>query len=139
MTGAAYLSTMGALRSGVGLTITCAPSSLNEIYEQKISEGMTLLCEDKGRGYFSKDNYDVIMENIDWCDAFIIGPGLGEYDEALQLVNKLVKNVDKPMVIDADGLRVFYNNLKLFKEINPKIVITPHLGCLLYTSDAADE
>ena len=139
MTGAAYLSTMGALRSGAGLTITCAPSSLNEIYEQKISEGMTLLCDDEGRGYFSKDNYDVIMEHIDWCDAFIIGPGLGKYNEALQLVNKLVKNVDKPMVIDADGLRVFYNNSKLFKEINPNIVITPHLGELSRLVDIKSE
>ncbi|GIS56959.1 MAG: hypothetical protein CM1200mP1_08970 [Candidatus Neomarinimicrobiota bacterium] len=34
MTGAAYLSTMGALRSGVGLTMTCAPSSL-KIYTSK--------------------------------------------------------------------------------------------------------
>ena len=100
---------------------------------------MTLLCEDKGRGYFSKDNYDVIMEHIDWCDAFIIGPGLGKYDEALQLVNKLVKNVDKPMVIDADGLRVFYNNSKLFKEINPNIVITPHLGELSRLVDMKSE
>ena len=128
MTGAAYLSTMGALRSGVGLTITCAPSSLNEIYEQKISEGMTLLCEDKGTGYFSKDNYDVIMENIDWCDAFIIGPGLGKYDEALQLVNKLVKNVDKPMVIDADGLNALAQNLDTLKFLNTESVLTPHPG-----------
>ncbi len=87
MTGAAYLSTMGALRSGVGLTMTCAPSSLNNIYEQKITEGMTLVCEDGGKGYFSKNNYDLIMENVEWCDAFIIGPGLGVYDEVFQLVN----------------------------------------------------
>jgi len=58
MTGAAYLSTMAALRSGAGLTITCAPASLNAIYEEKITEGMTLLCEDQNRGHFSKDNYD---------------------------------------------------------------------------------
>ncbi len=139
MTGAAYLSTMGALRSGAGLTITCAPSSLNEIYEQKISEGMTLLCEDEGKGYFSKDNYDVIMEHIDWCDVLIIGPGLGVYDEVLQLVNKLVKNVNKPMVIDADGLRVFNNNSKLFKEINPNTIITPHLGELSRLVDMKPE
>ena len=139
MTGAAYLSTMGALRSGVGLTMTCAPSSLNNIYEQKITEGMTLVCEDGGKGYFSKNNYDLIMENVEWCDAFIIGPGLGVYDEVFQLVNKLVKNVEKPMVIDADGLRVFNNNLNLFKEINSNTVITPHLGELSRLVDMKSE
>ena len=128
MTGAAYLSTMAALRSGAGLTITCAPASLNAIYEEKITEGMTLLCEDQNRGHFSKDNYDVIMDHVEWCDVIVIGPGLGAYDDVIILIEKLVKNINKPMVIDADGLRLFYNNLTLFQEINPNIVITPHLG-----------
>ena len=44
---------LAALRSGAGLTVTCAPSSLNGIYENKITEGLTLPCEDSGKGFSS--------------------------------------------------------------------------------------
>ena len=129
MTGAAYLSTMAALRSGAGLTITCAPSSLNSIYENKITEGMTLICnDDNNKGFFSEENYEVIMDHVNWCDALVIGPGIGVEKSTALLVEKLVQNVEKPIVIDADGLRPFYANLELFKKIKSNFVITPHLG-----------
>ena len=44
------------------------------------------------------------------------------------LVEKLVQNVEKPIVIDADGLRPFHVNPELFKKIKSNFVITPHLG-----------
>ncbi|MGY8751697.1 MAG: NAD(P)H-hydrate dehydratase [Fidelibacterota bacterium] len=128
MTGAAYLSTMSALRSGAGITKTFAPSSLNSIYEQKITEGMTIPCDDLGNGYFIEDNYDIIMNHIDWCDVIIIGPGLGSNLKTSRLVSKLIKVINKPIVIDADGFQPFYENLELFKKIKSKFVITPHLG-----------
>jgi len=128
MTGAAYLATMAALRSGVGLTITCAPSSLNLVYEEKITEGMTISCEDKERGYFTEENYDEIMAWIDWCDVFSIGPGIGQNTGTARLVEKIVKTIDKPMVIDADGLVPFYNNFDLFNKIKNEFIITPHIG-----------
>jgi hydroxyethylthiazole kinase-like uncharacterized protein yjeF len=128
MTGAAYLSTMGALRSGAGLTITCAPKSLNAIYEGKITEGMTVACEDKGCGYLSENNFDEIMKWVEWCNVLAIGPGLGKAKETENLVEKLVQAVQKPMVIDADGLRPFYNKMDLFSKIKNEFVITPHTG-----------
>ena len=134
MTGAAYLTTMAALRSGSGLTITCAPASLNGIYEEKITEGMTIPCEDDELGFFTESNYDTIMKWEDWCDVIAIGPGLGQDDRTSALVKTLVKTIDKPMVIDADGLRPFYNYPELFQEIQSEFVITPHVGELCQLS-----
>ena len=128
MTGAAYLTSMGALRSGAGLVIACAPESIHTIYEKKITEGMTVSCADDGNGYFSLENFDTIMERVDWCDAIVIGPGLGSNKDTVSLVSKLIQNVTKPIVIDADGLRPFYGNKSLFYEIKGDFVITPHLG-----------
>ena len=128
MTGAAFLSTMSALRSGAGITKTFAPSSLNAIYEKKITEGMTIPCEDSGNGFFLEENYDTIMNHVEWSDVIIIGPGLGSDSETAKLVLKLIKNINKPIVIDADGFQPFYNNIELFNEIHSKFVITPHLG-----------
>jgi len=124
MTGAAILSTYGALRAGTGVTITVCPSSLSSIYEKHILEGMTLSCNDNGKGYLSLDNYDEIMEKIEWADSLVIGPGLGLEKDTMSLVAKLVNEVNKPIVLDADGLAVF-------PSLNgplDNLVITPHLG-----------
>ena len=124
MTGAAILSTFGALRAGAGVTITVCPSSLSNIYEKHIIEGMTLPCEDNGKGHLSLDNYDEIMEKIEWADSLVIGPGLGLEQDTISLVTKLVDTVDKPVVLDADGLASF-NDLNRPKA---NLIITPHLG-----------
>ncbi|NOZ03948.1 MAG: NAD(P)H-hydrate dehydratase [FCB group bacterium] len=128
MTGAATMCTLGALRSGAGLTVTCAPASLNPIYEVNLMEGMTLVCEDRGKGYFQKDNYHTIRSFFDWCDVLLIGPGLGSAPETVELVRELVLNVEKPVVIDADGLRIFRAGRDLFSRIKAPFIITPHYG-----------
>lgn len=128
MTGAATMCTLGALRSGAGLTVTCAPASLNPIYEVNLMEGMTLVCEDRGKGYFQKDNFHTIRPFFDWCDVLLIGPGLGPAPETAELVAELVLNSEKPVVIDADGLRIFRNDTDLFTRLKAPFVISPHYG-----------
>tara|TARA_Y100000748_G_scaffold298673_1_gene294301 strand:+ start:954 stop:2477 length:1524 start_codon:yes stop_codon:yes gene_type:complete len=124
MTGAAILSTYGALRSGAGVSITVCPSSLNNIFEKYILEGMTFACEDNDKGYLGINNYNAIMEKIDWADSLVIGPGLGLHDETIELITKIINTINKPVVLDADGLTCF-SHLK--GPLN-NIVITPHLG-----------
>ncbi|MEE9572951.1 MAG: NAD(P)H-hydrate epimerase, partial [Candidatus Neomarinimicrobiota bacterium] len=73
MTGAAILASLGTIRSGAGLVTTCAPESLNNIYETNIIEGLTASCEDDGKGYFTEKNYDEIEKYFEWSDAILIG------------------------------------------------------------------
>tara|TARA_B100001093_G_scaffold400222_1_gene387737 strand:+ start:612 stop:2135 length:1524 start_codon:yes stop_codon:yes gene_type:complete len=128
MTGAAYLATMGALRSGCGLTKTFAPKSLNNIFERKITEGMTISCEDSGSGFFTNKNYSQIMDHADWADVILIGPGLGRNVETVKLLRNLYTAIEKPMVIDADGFSPFYQDISLIKHLKNEYVFTPHLG-----------
>ncbi len=124
MTGAAILSTFGALRAGAGVTVTVCPASLSNVYEKHIIEGMTLSCNDNGKGYLSFDNYDEIMEKIEWADSLVIGPGLGLEKDTIKLVVNLVNTVDKPIVLDADGLSSF----QFLNGHLDNVIITPHLG-----------
>ncbi len=128
MTGAAILASRGSINSGAGLVTTCAPKSLNNIYEKNIIEGLTVSCEDEEKGYFTKKNYDEIEKYFDWSDTILIGPGLGQNDLTKELVKKIVTNYTKPLIIDADGLRCFTEDLRLFKEIKSDCIITPHHG-----------
>ena len=124
MTGAAVLSTFGALRSGAGLTMTTSPSSLNEIYERSIIEGMTLGLDDHGHGYLSAEHFNSIMEKMAWADAVVLGPGLGREKETQQLIKKLVQTIQKPLVLDADGLFPFSGNIG---ELAVEVTVSPFL------------
>ena len=128
MTGAAILSTYGALRCGAGLTITTSPSSLNEIYERSIIEGMTLPLDDNNAGILTINNFDSIMEKVDWADSVLIGPGLGRDNATQQLIKHLVRNVNKPLILDADGLFPFSDDIDQLNEREDPLIITPHFG-----------
>ena len=132
MTGAAILSTYGALRSGAGLTTTTTPASLNEIYERLIIEGITLPLEDHGKGYLSLDNYDSIEEKLEWADSVVLGPGLGRDISTQNLIKKLVRIIEKPLVLDADGLFPFSNKMGDLNDREYPLIITPHIGELSY-------
>ncbi len=128
MTGAAILSTYGALRCGTGLTITTAPSSLNNIYERSIIEGMTLPLEDFGFGIMNDSNFEDIMKKVEWADSVLVGPGMGRKRETKKLIKRLVKHVDKPLVLDADGLYPYNGKIDELNKREHPLVITPHIG-----------
>ena len=128
MTGAAALCAFGAFRVGAGLVISAAPRSINDIYERKITEAMTIICEDDDKGCFLLKNYEELSKKFDWADVVIIGPGIGQDNQTIHFAEKIIKTCNKPIVIDADGLRVFDRNRKLFDNIKVPFVITPHYG-----------
>jgi NAD(P)H-hydrate epimerase len=127
-TGAGCLAAEGALRTGAGLVIAAVPASLNTIYESKLTEVITAPLSDGGSGHFRSDDFAIVEEKLEWCDALIIGPGLGTDDESLNFAEAVVKSSSKPMVIDADALRVFHGKIDLFSELKSDFVITPHHG-----------
>ena len=128
MTGAAILTTYGALRSGAGVTITINPSSLNEIYERSIIEGMTLSVEDNDEGFLGLDHYDIIMDKVDWADSVILGPGLGRAQSTQELIKEILLDIKKPLTLDADGLYPFSNNIDALSQRDAPLIITPHFG-----------
>jgi len=128
MTGAGVLASMAAARSGAGLVKACVPESLNPIFEMKMTEVMTIPCEDNGSGSLCEDNLETILGALNWCDAAVIGPGLGTNVSVRELVKNVLFSSKKPLVIDADALRPFYGNIRLFSKIKAPYVITPHCG-----------
>ena len=128
MTGAAILASNAAIRSGAGLVATVAPKSISAIYESNIIEGLTITVEDNDSGFLTANNYKDIEKYLDWADALLVGPGLGNDGSTLKLVKKIITAFKKPMVIDADALNVFTDNLDLLNTAKSNLIITPHFG-----------
>lgn len=124
--GAAYLSAQAALRAGSGAVILGVPESLNPAMEAKTTEVITLpLKSDK---YLTNDSMDVVTKKIEWCDAVLLGPGIGRESVTMSFVRSVVKKFDKNFVLDADGIFAFKGHLDLLKKESCNIILTPHFG-----------
>ncbi|MHC4268365.1 MAG: NAD(P)H-hydrate dehydratase [Planctomycetota bacterium] len=128
MTGAACLCSKAALRSGSGIVTLGIPESLNSIMEIKLTCVMTYpLPETKASTLSNKGRKD-ILKLCETHDAVALGPGLSQQPETRELILWLVKNIDCPMVIDADGLNALTSKVDTLQKIKKNVVLTPHPG-----------
>jgi NAD(P)H-hydrate epimerase len=128
MTGAAYLAGKAALRSGSGLVTVACPKSLNTILEIKLTCVMTLPVAETLEHTLSMDALNVLLERTNTCDAVALGPGISQVPETRKLVSALVEKIEKPLVIDADGLNNLAGSTDLLNKRKAATVVTPHPG-----------
>ncbi|MCS7233717.1 MAG: NAD(P)H-hydrate dehydratase [Synergistetes bacterium] len=126
-TGAAALTSLGALRIGAGLVYLATPESLNDILETKLTEVIKIPVSDSD-GAFDIRSFLDLKEHIEKCDVIVLGPGIGTSPPTKLFVHKLIEEINKPIVIDADGLNCLADNVELLKACKGKVVITPHPG-----------
>ena len=116
-TGAAYISTEAAVRSGAGLVTLCTKKSILDILKSKLVEAMSMSYEDIA--------FEGVISN---SDSIAIGPGMGNNELTLKCVKNILSKNGCPVVLDADALNVLKGNLELLKNSKRKIIITPHMG-----------
>ena len=128
LTGAAMLSSMSALRTGAGLVYLCVPSSLNAVFESKLTEVITWPFDDADSGYLHIDHLEPILNHVRQQTAIALGPGLGQHARTGELVYQLLDQLDLPMVLDADGLNLSAQNIDPMLNYRGEMIITPHPG-----------
>ncbi|MBI1388388.1 MAG: NAD(P)H-hydrate dehydratase [bacterium] len=126
MTGAALMCAKAALRAGAGLITAACPASLLPVYAGGLWEMMTLPCDETETGALSESAFDAIAAGLDRFSAIAIGPGLGRHPSTQALVQRVVDEVDKPLLIDGDGL--FALSLDRLTSRTAPWTITPHPG-----------
>ena len=129
MTGAASLAAMSAMKVGAGLVTLAVPESLNPIYEMKLTEVMTAPLDEVKQGIIGGDKAsEKILDLSESVDAILLGPGLGRERETQALVKKIVTEVDKPLILDADAIYPFNSHADELKVCKQIPILTPHLG-----------
>jgi NAD(P)H-hydrate epimerase len=127
-TGAAALAAKAALRMGTGLVTVATPSSVNDVLEAKLLEAMTLpLPETKARS-LARSGLDRVLAFMRARTAIAIGPGLSTDPETVELVQSLMKHLDRPSVLDADALNALASRASLLTECKIPPILTPHPG-----------
>ena len=125
MTGAAYLASQAALKSGAGLVTLACPRSLNPILESKTTEVMTLPVPDND-GCFAYESVSQLLEQAEKSDAILIGPGLGRTDDVREIVKTILRNSNVPVVVDADSLYAVAQDRELIENCACDLIFTPH-------------
>jgi len=122
-TGAPAFAGMAAMRSGVDLVFVATPEPAAlpvSIYSP------SLIVRPLSGDVLCEDHVDKLLGYSRQCDAVAIGPGLGDAQETLLAVERIVKGCGKPLVIDADAIAAVGASPKVLRGKTG--VITPHGG-----------
>jgi NAD(P)H-hydrate epimerase len=139
-TGAAVMTAVAAMRAGAGLVTLGVAESLNPMIETQVLEVMTAPLPESGHGILADTALDHIKQLAAGKNCLALGPGIGQASETRCLVQKIISQIDTPMVIDADGLNNLAGQTQLLKKRKAPVVLTPHPGemaRLIETSPAA--
>ncbi len=121
MAGAAILAARAAICCGCGLVKVLTPAENRIILQTAVPEAVL-------------ETYDKNSREIDFspticqADAIVIGPGLGDGDAAKELVEAVLRETEKPVLLDADALNIMAGKKSLLHMLGENKIITPHVG-----------
>lgn len=126
-TGAAYLSAMGALRSGAGLVFLGVPESIYAIEAIKLNEPVVFSLPDKN-GMLSIAAIPEILRRLPQMDAVLIGCGLGLSEDTEAVVTAVLEHAQCPVIVDADGITLLKAHKNILRGRTWPTILTPHDG-----------
>ena len=126
MAGACILSSLSALKCGVGLLKTAVPKSIYPIVASQVYEAVFLPYETKN-GAVNMGFFDTALSVAENADSVLLGCGLSLCDESVAFVENFVKNCKTKMLVDADGINALSQNINILKDKKADIVLTPHI------------
>ena len=140
LTGAVCMACDASMRAGAGWVRAAVPASLNAIFEEKLTEVMTLPLPDRD-GSLQEDAAGEVLDATERAQSVALGPGLGRAEESFRAAVRLLREIDRPLVLDADGLNALAaHGLETIAERSSPAVLTPHAGELarLLAVESAD-
>jgi hydroxyethylthiazole kinase-like uncharacterized protein yjeF len=128
LTGAAYLSSTAAARTGAGLVRLLVADTIYPILAAKCTEVMATPVPEVAPGAVGHAAYSSILAQLAVAEVGIIGPGLGRDSSTWRLVVDLAQHAKCPLVVDADGLNALSESQRIKGRLGKTRVLTPHPG-----------
>lgn len=116
--GAAVLAARACLRAGAGLLTVHAPRCGNIVLQTTVPEAM-----------FSGDRRALVWTSVPETNPFNaigVGCGIGQSHETAAAFETLLKETNKPLVIDADALNLLAQNPGQWRSVPRNSILTPH-------------
>lgn len=126
--GAPYFASMSFLRAGGGYSMLATSKSIVPFLGSRASEVVYVPLEETGSGSIAYENLDRIVELSGRADIVVVGPGLSLDEETQRLVVDLLARVERPVIVDGDGITAVSRRKDVLRERRHHTVLTPHLG-----------
>jgi yjeF C-terminal region, hydroxyethylthiazole kinase-related/yjeF N-terminal region len=126
--GAAAMAAAAALRIGTGLVTIATPCSVNPILEAKLVEAMTVPMPETEAKTLAFSGLELLVTFANARSAVAIGPGLTTHPDTTRLIQALLRRLEKPFVLDADGLNAVSEKTVLLNACKHCPILTPHPG-----------
>jgi NAD(P)H-hydrate epimerase len=117
----------GAERTGCGIIFLATSESAAPAVDLTLTEALVHGVPEDGEGYMTSVALDDILEMAERTSALAVGPGMGTGEEGRRLVDGILKEVEAPVLIDADAVTNLAGTDVLARRDAPTI-ITPHAG-----------
>ncbi len=126
--GAPALAAMASLASGSDLSYVACPACVASSIKSHLPDVIVRTLKNVvSMDHITFEDVESLIKLSNGVDAVIVGCGMGREDETALALNKLVPEVKKPLVVDADALKLL--DLDVIKEyMHDKVgtVLTPH-------------
>jgi hydroxyethylthiazole kinase-like uncharacterized protein yjeF len=126
--GAPYFAAMSFLKAGGGYCRLAAPRSMIPFLAGKGSEVVFVPQEETAGGSISFTNKDALLELAVEMDLIVLGPGISLEADTQRLVRELAAEINKPLIIDGDGITAVCQDLSAVRKRRAKTILTPHPG-----------
>src|SRR5205807_7334812 len=118
---------LGAQRTGAGYVQLAVPQSAQQAVSLRLLEAVTRGLPDRDGGHVPAGVEDVLAL-AERAGCVVLGPGLGRSEGAQEFAREVARSIEKPMLIDADGLNAHAGRLESLRERPGPTVLTPHAG-----------
>jgi hydroxyethylthiazole kinase-like uncharacterized protein yjeF len=126
--GAPYFSAMSFLKAGGGYARLSAPMSITPFIAAQGSEIVFIPQKETVSGSIAYENRASLYDLAKMMDMVVLGPGLSLNEETQQLVRDLTQAIEKPLLIDGDGITAICQDPTILKRRKEATILTPHLG-----------
>ena len=129
MGGAAILAGKACFYSGCGMLRICTHKANKSDILVHLPEAMVDAYENVQQAS------EQVEKGLKWADVVAIGPGIGTDDIARIMLMKVMRESNKPLVMDADSLNLLEDNstyqdlkeLQQNRDTKRSIILTPHV------------
>lgn len=143
-TGAAYLTSLSALRTGAGIVTLATPESAQKVLEAKTTCVITTPLPETPKGTLSREAIQPLLELTEKKHAVVVGPGLSMDQDTQTVVREylaaLARSEGPSVVLDADGFNP-YEGEKVdgLCPLADRLVLTPHAGEFMRLAGTKDK
>jgi hydroxyethylthiazole kinase-like uncharacterized protein yjeF len=125
---APHMAALSFLGAGGGGAYLATPRSIVPFIAKKAGTIILMPQEETDVGTIALENRAALLELAGQVDIVVLGPGLSLQPETQQLTRELAHQIEKPLMIDGDGITALFQDLQIIRDREAETVLTPDLG-----------